>query len=256
MDQQTSLIDLGEAIVNKLISIRQDLLLGDGPKWSLTSEHVLHHIETSVSRLLGSQFGGYLAFLRSKNLTKCSFTVADSFRYIAADDFAVDPELFESVVAAAQTQVFHAYLTHLKNVPPASFASVNRELIAPWIEKCVFFHLESFSIPSKFGNAAIREAIAQVHEDVVASVLPSLNEQLGWNYSSFLRSKDISTSYCHANWENGFRFFDLDATFPAIWLEYLSALGHFDAGVNKGSVTDDLRNAWSSQISKSVWKNP
>ncbi len=214
--------------------------------WPVVSEHLLYFCEQEIQEITGRQSKQYLQFLHKSGICKCSFTLSDSLRYIAVDDYSVDPDLFNAMVKSLQRPVFDTYAKHFEaDLIAIRNVELDNVVIKEFIRKSVFRHLESFLNPSQHGNAAVRESKCLFTEELVAGLFPELSTSLGWNYEQFLTDNNCKKGFCQEQWECNARFFDLEPDFQAFWLEYLSMIAGRGKSTTFENVVDELRFRWS-----------
>ncbi len=237
-----------------LATLRESIVRSSSGIWPITVEHVLCSCERYIEQLDGSDSPTYryLFFLHEMGLCKNSFTLADSLRYMCVDDYAVDAVLFNEMVASLQKPVFQRYASYCDSRTNPSYDGVDYEASQKkLVQRLVHMQLDCFLGPSQFGNAAAREALVLFHEDLIAACLPSLFETLRWHYREFLAEKRIEGSFCHSQWEDGARFFELEPAFQEFYREYLTRLLVKNTGSSELPI-DSLRSAYSETCQKCI----
>lgn len=237
---------------NYLVNLRDSIVHSYSDIWPLTVEHVLCRCERYIEQLDGCDFPTYryLLFLHEMGLCRNSFTLADSLRYMCVDDYAVDAVLLNQMIASLQQPVFQRYASICDSRTNVRADGIDIEMNQKkLVQSLVRTQLACFWLPSQYGNAAVREALVLLHEDLIAACFPGLFGALRWHYREFLAEKKIEGSFCRTQWENEARFFELEPTFQEFYREYLTRLVVAISGSAELSL-DSLHHAYTEACNK------
>lgn len=235
-------------LIAELLSIHSRILECSSANdiWPITNEHLLYYCETCLQTLSGMSFQRYLQYLHSMGICKCSFTLADSLRHIAVEDYAVDHILFSEMLQGLQKPIFREYAKSISaQLDMLKKIDVEDDSCCHVIKIGVFRHLEAFLYPSQYGNAAVRETIARFIEQMIARLFPKLFMKLGWRYEQFLSEAGCDKGYCRVQWEGGASFFELEPDFQAFWLTYLSSIDEQQHS-SSDQIVSRLRSRWTA----------
>lgn len=227
MANDLSRVNAATTLRNYLVNLRDSIVHSYSDIWPLTVEHVLCRCERYIEQLDGCDFPTYryLLFLHEMGVCRNSFTLADSLRYMCVDDYAVDAVLINQMVASLQQPVFQRYASICDPRANVRADDIDIEMNQKkLVQSLVRTQLDCFWLPSQYGNAAVREALVLLHEDLIAACFPGLFGALRWHYREFLAEKKIVGSFCRVLWENEARFFELEPAFQEFFREYLTRL--------------------------------
>jgi hypothetical protein len=206
--------------------------------WGISIEHRVVCLTAYIEFLSENADYDYRLFLRSNGFSRNGRLLAEAMRYVAIEDFAVNPSLHSSVISAALQPIFQAFQDKILPLAPII---VNPAKKVELLRRIITDHVDWLVRPNQYGNAIEIEAKLLLDEQIIKSVCNDVFQKLNWRYLIYLNSIEIEFSFTQTHWHKRSSYFELDGWFPEIWERYLTQL----LPTNKSlSTFAELRQEW------------